>query len=361
VKVATAAEPVCGEGERGEFYEVLAQVDDGAILELGEAAGLARHEEDFEAARVAGVLVVAKGAPEVGVSLERGREDDGVFDGEAGALTEIWADGMSGIAEDGDATNYPGKRCQAILNFCADCAFGIFDEFGDGSVPAGEKCAQGNGFGHIRRSQGVVCNGVPVDAAGAETQDAEAPAMAIGFGKVAVVFEAEMASLVVGVDVGHAAPDAVGAIGEFAFEAEGFAHGGMNAIAGDDEIGFGRGSIFKVKRDGVGTLFEAQEGMVQVDGVGRHGLRQRGLQFGAMDGDAVAIGGRERKSLDAFAIGIFHEQAAERAAASLEPKKNARVDLVEGPDGIGPEAHARTDFFQFRRAFVDVHLESDFA
>jgi len=48
------------------------------------------------------------------VSLEAGGEDDGVFDGEAGALAEVGADGVSGIAEDGDAADDPGKRCQAV-------------------------------------------------------------------------------------------------------------------------------------------------------------------------------------------------------------------------------------------------------
>src|ERR1700687_2069383 len=65
VKIATAAEPVGGEGERGEFDEVIAQVDEGAVLELSEAAGFARHEEDFEAARVAGDFVDAAGGGEM--------------------------------------------------------------------------------------------------------------------------------------------------------------------------------------------------------------------------------------------------------------------------------------------------------
>jgi len=45
VKIATAAEPEGGEGERGEFDEVLAQADEGAILKLAEAASFARHEK----------------------------------------------------------------------------------------------------------------------------------------------------------------------------------------------------------------------------------------------------------------------------------------------------------------------------
>jgi len=139
VEIATATEPEGREGARGKFDEIFSEVDKGAILHLGETAGFARHEEDFEAARVAGVLIVTKGAPEVGMSLERGREDDGIFDGEAGALTKVGTDGVGGVAEDGDATDYPGERYQAVLNFCADCAFGVCDEVGDGSVPAREE------------------------------------------------------------------------------------------------------------------------------------------------------------------------------------------------------------------------------
>ena len=138
MKIATAAEPESGEGERGKFDEVLAQVDEDAILELREAAGFARHEEDFETTRVAGDFVAAKGAPEVGVSLQAGREDDGVFDGEARALAEVRADGVSGVAENRDTPDHPGKRGEAILNFCADCGFSVLDELRYGSVPAGE-------------------------------------------------------------------------------------------------------------------------------------------------------------------------------------------------------------------------------
>ncbi len=64
------------------------------------------------------------------------------------------------------------------------------------------------------------------------------------------------------------------------------------------------------------------------------------MEFGAMNGDAVAIGGGERESFNAFAAGIFHQKAAERAAASLEPGKNIWVNFIEGSDGVGPEAHA---------------------
>ena len=274
------------------------------------------------------------------MSLEAGGEDDGVFDGEAGALAEVGADGVSGIAEDGDAADDPGKRCQAVLNFCADRVFGIFNELGNRSVPTGKKFLKGGSFGHIGRTQRVIGGGVPVDAPWAKTQNAEAAAVAVGFGEVAVVLEAEVEGVVSRMDLSHAAPDAVGAIAEFGFEAEGFANGGMNAIAGDDEVRFGRGSIFKVKKDRIGALFEAREGVVQVNEAAGDGLGERGLEVGAMNGDAVAIGGGERESFDAFAAGIFHQKAAERAAASLEPGKNIRVNFIEGSDGVGPEAHA---------------------
>ncbi len=41
VKIATAAEPECGEGERRKFDEMFAEVDESAILELSETAGFA--------------------------------------------------------------------------------------------------------------------------------------------------------------------------------------------------------------------------------------------------------------------------------------------------------------------------------
>ena len=340
MKIAAATEPECGEGQRRKLDEIFAEVDESAILELSETARFARHEKDFEAAWIAGEFVAAEGAGKIGVILERGGQDDGVFDGEAGALAEVGADRVSGIAEDGDAADDPRKRCQAILNFCADRALGVFDEFGNRSVPAGEKFLQCGGFGDIRRTQRVVGGGVPVDTAGAEAQDAEAATVAVGFGEVAVVLEAEMASLVFRVDVGHAAPDAIVAIAEFGVQAERFAHGGVNAVAGNDEIGFGGGSIFKVKKDGVGALLEAREGVIQMDGAAGHGLGERGLEFGAMNGDAVAISRGERESFDALAAGILHQKAAERAVASLEPGKDIRVNFIEGSDGVGPEAHA---------------------
>ena len=228
-------------------------------------------------------------------------------------------------------------------------------------MPAGKKLAKGGIFGQVWRTQGIVGDGIPVDASGAEAQDAEAAAVAIGFGKVAVLLQAEAAGLVLRVDMGHASPDAVRPIAQSAFEAEGFANGGMNAVTCDDEIGFGRGAIFKVKKDGVGALFQARKGVVQVDGAVRHGLGQGGLQFGAMNGDAAAIVDRERKSFDAFAAGVFHDKPAKRAAARPECGKNTRVNLIEGSDGIGPKAHARANFFQLRRTFVDVHRKANLA
>jgi len=110
MKIATSAEPESGEGERSKFYEVFAQADEGAVLELSEAAGFARHEKQLETARVSGDFVAAEGARQVGVSLERGSQDDGVFDGEACSLAKVGADGMGGVAEDGYATDDPGKR-----------------------------------------------------------------------------------------------------------------------------------------------------------------------------------------------------------------------------------------------------------
>src|SRR5579864_4369707 len=146
MKIATPAEPEGREGERGKLNEIFAQVNEGAVLELGEAAGFAGHEENFKAARIAGMFVAAKGAWEIWMSLQARGEDDGVFDGEAGTLAESGADGMSGVAEDGDAADDPGERGKAVLNFCADGAFGVFDEFGDGRMPGGKKFLQGGAF-----------------------------------------------------------------------------------------------------------------------------------------------------------------------------------------------------------------------
>ena len=67
------------------------------------------------------------------------------------------------------------------------------------------------------REQGVVGYGIPVDAAGAETQNAETRALPVGFGKIAVVLEAKPENVVFGIYVGDAAPDAVGTIAEFGF------------------------------------------------------------------------------------------------------------------------------------------------
>jgi len=62
VKITTAPEPEGGKGKRGELDEVLAQADEGVILELSEAACFARHVENFQATRVTGMLVAAEGA-----------------------------------------------------------------------------------------------------------------------------------------------------------------------------------------------------------------------------------------------------------------------------------------------------------
>jgi len=136
MKIATAAEPESGESERGELDEMIAQMDEGAILELSEAAGFAGHEENFEATRVAGMFVMAESALKIGMGLQAAGEDDGVFDREARALAEVRADGMSGVAEDGDAAGDPGKSGETVLNFCVDRVFGVGDEFRDGRVPA---------------------------------------------------------------------------------------------------------------------------------------------------------------------------------------------------------------------------------
>ena len=44
MEIATATKPESGERERSKFDEVLAQMDEGAILDLREAAGFALHE-----------------------------------------------------------------------------------------------------------------------------------------------------------------------------------------------------------------------------------------------------------------------------------------------------------------------------
>ena len=86
-------------------------------MQLGDAAGFAGHKKNFEAARVAGNFIAAQGAGKILLRLKAGGEDDGVFDRQAGALTEIGADGMGGVAENGNATYDPGERGEAILNF----------------------------------------------------------------------------------------------------------------------------------------------------------------------------------------------------------------------------------------------------
>jgi hypothetical protein len=159
------------------------------------------------------------------------------------------------------------------------------------------------------------------------------------------VFEAEMAVVEFGIDVGYAAPDAVGAIAELGLQAERFSNGRVNPVAGDYEVGLDGGSIFEMEEDGIGALFEVGESVVQVDGPGRYRLSERGLQFGTMDGDAGAIVGGKGNSFDMFAVGILHEEAAKGAATRSEAQKNIRVNLIEGPDGVGPEAHAGADLF----------------
>jgi hypothetical protein len=109
MKIATATEPESGEGEGCEFQELLAQPDEGTILELSETAGFSGNEENFEAPRVPGDFILAEGARKVGVPLEAGGQDDGVLDRQASALAEVWADRVSGVAEDGDPADYPGE------------------------------------------------------------------------------------------------------------------------------------------------------------------------------------------------------------------------------------------------------------
>lgn len=228
-------------------------------------------------------------------------------------------------------------------------------------MPACKEFLQGVVLWQTGREKGVICDGIPVNASGAEAENAKARAVAIGFGKVAVVIEAEVAHIVMRMDLGHAAPDAVVAIAEFGFEAEGFADGGMDAITRDDEVGFSGGAIFEVKRNGVWALFEVREGVAQVDGASRHGLREGRLQFGAVDGHAGAVAGGKRESFDGFAAGIFHQHATEKAAAGCDSGEYAGINLVERPDGVGPQAHARADFPYFSGSFVDVYFETDFA
>jgi len=165
---------------------------------LREAACFAGHEENFETARIAGNFVTAQRSGKILRCLKAGGEDDGVFDGEAGALAEVGADGMSGVAKDGDATNDPRKSGEAILNFCVDGAFGTGDEFGNGGVPAGKEFVEGVALGEIAGEKGIICGGIPVDAPRAETENAEATTVAVGFGEIAVVFEAELASVEIG-------------------------------------------------------------------------------------------------------------------------------------------------------------------
>jgi hypothetical protein len=114
-------------------------MNEGAILQLSEAASFARHEENLQATRVAGEFVTAEGGPEIWVCLKAGGEDDSIFDSEASALAEVRADGMGSVTQDRNPTDNPGKSREPILNACADRAFGVFDEFGNRGVPAGEE------------------------------------------------------------------------------------------------------------------------------------------------------------------------------------------------------------------------------
>src|SRR5260221_3960902 len=212
-------------------------------------------------------------------------------------------------------------------------------------MPAGKKFLKGGSLGKITRQKGIVGGGIPVDAARAEAKNAEARAAAVGFGEIAVVFKAELASVEIGMEIGDAAPNAVVAIAEFGFEAERFADSGVNAVTGDDEVGFGDGAVFKMQMDGVGALFKARKSVAEVDGAVGHGQGESGLEFGAMEGEAGAIVGGERQSLDAVAVLVFHQHAAKRPARSGKASENFRVDLIEGTYSVGPEAHAGADFF----------------
>jgi len=215
MKIATAAEPERSEGQRSTFNEVLTQVDKGAILKLCDAAGFAGHKENFEAARIAGYFVTAQRAGEILLRLKAAGEDDGIFDGEAGALAEIGADGMRSVAEDGDATYNPRKSGEAILDTGVYDVFGVGDEIGDRRVPTGKKLLQGGALGEIVPAQRVVGHGIPVDAAGAKAQNAEASPAAVGFGEIAVMIEAESVGAEIRIEIGDSAPDAVVAIAEF--------------------------------------------------------------------------------------------------------------------------------------------------
>ena len=91
--------------------------------------------------------------------------------------------------------------------------------------------------------------------------------------------------------MGDSAPDAVVAIAKIGFEAEGFADGGVDAVASNNEIGFGGSAIFKMQMDGVSALFQMREDVAEVNGVAGNGLGESGLEFGAMDGESGAIAG----------------------------------------------------------------------
>ena len=59
-------------------------------------------------------------------------------------------------------------------------------------MPSGKEFLQYGALGEIAGDQGIVGGGVPVDAARAEAENAEARAAAVRFGEITVVFEAEL-------------------------------------------------------------------------------------------------------------------------------------------------------------------------
>jgi len=135
----------------------------------------------------------------------------------------------------------------------------------------------------------------------------------------------------------------------------------VNAVARDDEVGIGRGAVFKMQVDGIGALVHTREGVAEVEGAAGDGPGESGLELGAMEGEAGAIAGGQRESFNAIAVFVLHKQAAKRAAGAGEAGENFRVDLIEGTHGVGPEAHAGAYFPELGGAFVDVYVEADFA
>ena len=59
-------------------------------------------------------------------------------------------------------------------------------------MPSGKEFLQYGALGEVAGDQGVVGGGVPMDAARAKAENAEACAAAVGFGEIAVVFQAEL-------------------------------------------------------------------------------------------------------------------------------------------------------------------------